>query len=447
MRIKTNRLMAVAFAGVLAAPVSALATNGYFAIGYGAGSIGMGGVGVTTPQDTLCVGGNPACLGEFPAPRFDIGAGIFVPERRSAVASGYFNGGNIVSDSNTFIIPGMGFVFPFDDHLTFGIAAIGNGGMNVTYRKNFFNVLATTTQPTQYLGVDMIQLLVPITVAYKLDDDHTVAVSVVPARARFLAQGLQEFGELGYSSDKENLTNNGHDFSNGIGTRIGWTSHFFDKNLTLGATYAGKVFMSKFEHYKGLFADKGSFDIPANYAIGIAVKPMPKLTVAADVMKILYSDVPSVANRGPSTLDGGSNYNITQLGLPGGMGFGWTDMTVYKLGLVYEGAFSSLFGDKLVLRAGYNYSKSPILEKEFLFNVLAPAVVETHYTLGFTYNLGEQSILGFGSEGAVTMAWQHARGRTQGSANIYFADQLPAVGPTEAYMKQDAVDIAYTLKF
>lgn len=447
MRIKSKRLMVAAFAGVLAAPASALATNGYFAIGYGAGSVGMGGIGVTTPQDTLCVGGNPACLGEFTTPQFDIGAGLFLPRRRSAAAGSYFTGGNVWSDSNFFLIPGMGFVFPFNDHLTFGFAAIGNGGMNVTYRKNFFNAVATSTTPTEYLGVDMIQLLVPITVAYKVNDAHTLAFSVVPARARFLAQGLQEFGVLGYSSDPENMTNNGHDYSNGMGVRGGWAGHFFDKKLTLGATYASKVFMHKFVRYKGLFANEGSFDIAANYAVGIAVKPIPKLTVALDVQKILYSDVPTVANRGPSTLDGGDDYNVTQLGKPGGMGFGWTDQTVYKLGVVYQGAFPSLFGDKLTLRAGYNYGKSPIPDKELLFNLLAPGVVEKHYTLGLTYSLGEQSILGFGSEGALTLAWQRAQRRTQGVSNIYFADQRPAVGPVEAEMIQDVIDIAYTLKF
>ena len=214
--------------------------------------------------------------------------------------------------------------------------------------------------------------------------------------------------------------------------------HYFDKRITLGATYATKVYMQKFEHYKGLFAERGSFDIPANFAFGIGVKPVENLTLALDWEKIQYSDVPAYANRGPdqtklniSATDG------TLLGSPNGAGFGWKDQIVWKMGVAYKPT------DNLTLRAGYNYGKMPIDKNQLLFSLLAPATPEKHYTLGFTYNMGEQSILGFGSEGLVTFAWVYApnveiQGPTTGTGGSGYAGMA---------MRQQSWDLAYTLKF
>jgi long-chain fatty acid transport protein len=65
------------------------------------------------------------------------------------------------------------------------------------------------------------------------------------------------------------------------------------------------------------------------------------------------------------------------------MGFGWKDQTVYKFGVQYG------VNNRLQLRAGYNYGASPIPDNMVTFNLLAPATVERHYSLGFTYKANE----------------------------------------------------------
>lgn len=447
MKLKSSYLCALALAGIFAAPATVLATNGYFAIGYGAGSIGMGGIGVTSPQDALCVGGNPACLSEFVSPQFDAGVGVFIPLRRAAIngIGGPNDNQNVWSGSNFFLVPGMGFVFPFTENLSLGFAAIGNGGMNTTYHPNFFNVSGQPYAATEYVGVDMVQLLVPITVAYKFDESNTVGFSAIPARQRFRATGVGDQAFLLKSSDTEHVSDNGFDYVNGFGARIGWTGKYLNDKVTLGATYASKIYMHKFKDYRGLFAEHGAFDIPENYAVGISVKPIKNLTVAFDYEKILYSGIASVSNLGPTKIYGTNDaFNSNSLGLDNGLGFGWGDQTVYKLGVVYQNAFPSWFGDKLTLRAGYNYGKSPVKDSQLLLALIAPGIVEHHVTFGLTYNLGAQSILGFGSEGAVSLAYQHAFSKTQSSVVSLFGGGPIAV---EAQMYQDALDIAYTLKF
>ena len=434
--------MSLAVASALAAPSVALATNGSFLIGFGAAE-GNGGAAVAFPQDAMVAGANPAGIADV-GTRLDVAATLFFPHR-CAGEVGLFDGspdanGNALcqrSGVSMLLIPGMGFTWSFDDNLTIGMAGLGAGGGNTTYdNPNFFS----RGGGTKYLGVDLVQLIVPITAAWKFNDTHTLGFSIVPGRQRFLLQGAQAF--FSYSKNPDYITNKGHDYADGMGMRIGWLGHFMDNKLMLGATYASKVFMRKFEHYKGLFAGDGSFDVPANCALGIAFKATPEVTVAFDYEKILNSEVPAIGNPGPTNIlySGAPIYDSAThpLGSADGIGFGWTDQTVYKLGVVYQ------YDDKWTFRAGLNYGKSPVPDSQILFSTLAPAIVEKHVTFGMTYNLGEQSILGFGSEGAVSFAYVKAFRKRQ-QASLLFDNTTPVTAVAE--MDIDSLTFGYTLKF
>jgi long-chain fatty acid transport protein len=73
------------------------------------------------------------------------------------------------------------------------------------------------------------------------------------------------------------------------------------------------------------------------------------------------------------------------LGTNNGWGFGWDDATVFKVGANYA------YDKNWEFRVGYNYSEVPYDDDQALFNVLAPAVVEHHATLGFTYTKDKHS--------------------------------------------------------
>lgn len=128
--------------------------------------------------------------------------------------------------------------------------------------------------------------------------------------------------------------------------------------------------MSEFDNYAGLFADQGDFDIPETWTVGAAVKITPKLTLLADYQHNALSDIPAVGNS-VSRLFAGQ-----PLGSSNGPGFGWEDVDVIKLGVIYQAT------PQLTLRAGYSDLDQPILPGETFFNILAPGVVEKHYTLG-----------------------------------------------------------------
>lgn len=380
------------------------ATNGYFLPGFGIRSQGMGGVGIAYGRDSLSIAANPANAVNT-GMRGDMGMAVFNPERHARVYNdpttptvGFFNA-DTESDSKYFLVPEMGFSMPLDDKLHVALTVVGNGGMNTNYPKNLFPGFGVPATPAdKRIGIDMMQLLVPITAAYKVNETHSFGASLVLAETRFRAYGLDTFKSFPILTDPKYLTGNGYDYSYGAGVKLGWLGEFMDGKVTLGATYASRTWMTKFDKYKSLFAEQGGFDIPENYGIGIAIKPAKNLVVAADVLRIMYNDIASVGNRGPATNPGGGLSGIPAmddpatcpdaanpycLGRDQGMGFGWKNMTVYKLGIQYG------VNKRLQVRAGYNHNKSPIPNDQVTFNTLAPATVEDHYSVGFTYKANE----------------------------------------------------------
>jgi long-chain fatty acid transport protein len=278
--------------------------------------------------------------------------------------------------------------------------------------------------------MDLSQLFIAPTVAWKVSPSNTVGLSLNLAYQRFEVKGLQNFtAPVGTpqqtSSAPNNVTNKGYDSSTGFGVRVGWIGQISD-SVSLGATYQSKTHMRKFDKYKGLFAEQGDFDIPENYGIGIAVKATPQLTFAADVERINYSDVDSVGNSINNLLQQGN-----LLGSNKGAGFAWRDVTAVKLGASYA------YSDNLTLRAGYNHSSQPIRKSETLFNMIAPGVVQDHITLGATYVLPNQ--------GELSLAYMHAF-----EEKIKGNNSIPAgFGGGEANLKmyEDSLGVAYGWRF
>lgn len=407
-----RKALALAVAAGIAFPTSALATNGYFLIGYGSKSRAMGGTGVANGQDGLAAAANPATMTDVDVNtmRVDASAEFFNPPREVTHNSALLPATNERSASNLFLIPAMGGLYKFNRKIVVGFAAVG-AGLGTRYNQSwdpatrthngqpapsgyFFNFQGNASDT---LGVSLMQMQMLPSVAYRLNKQHTLGASLAIGVQTFRAYGLQAFGATGsplnYTSDREHLSNNGNDWSYGAGVRLGWLSKFFKNQLSLGANYSSRVYMTKFEKYKGLFAEQGDFDIPENYAVGLAWRPNKQTTVAFDVQRILFSDIASVGNPGPDYRDPSSFFPTSfgcprgvsleeqpcALGKDKGMGFGWDDMTVYKLGVSYD------LDKTWTVRAGLNYGEAPVPPSQSLFSLLAPGVVEKHLTLGFSY--------------------------------------------------------------
>ena len=276
--------------------------------------------------------------------------------------------------------------------------------MGTAYGYNFFDVGPSNTNENATLGIELFQMQILPTLAYKYNDTHSFGVSPIIAMQRFSARGLGEFGNFFFSSDDTQMTDRGQDYSFGGGIKLGWQGRFLkDDALTLGATWNSKVFMEKFRKYQGLIADGGQLDIPEHYALGIAYNFNKKFMATMDVQRILYSQVPAIGNRHDTTCwTGESDLGVLicpgtppipqgedKLGGATGLGFGWKNQTVYKLGLAFKA------NSKWTYRFGLNYGKAPIPADQILFNTIAPGVVEEHITLGFSYTPDKDTEINF----------------------------------------------------
>ena len=418
--VKAVRVMAAL--AVLAGPMTAaMATNGYFSHGYGIKTKGMGGASAAMTDNAFAGANNPAAAA-WAGNRVELGVDLFSPNRsmsRTNSAGGFFDT-TVKSDKNLFVIPEIGFNRAVNDKLGVGITVYGNGGMNTDYAGGQINCgqgPANVLCGSGRLGVDLIQLIVAPTVAYKFNEQHSIGISPLLVHQRFKAEGLQAFAPG--SSSPSNLTNNGTDTSNGLGVRLGYLGKITDR-FSVGASYAPKIGMSKFSKYSGLFAEQGNFDIPANYTLGLSFQATPDVTLAFDYQRIGYSGVKSIGNS--------SAQGTAPLGAANGQGFGWSDINVVKLGVQWQAT------PKLVLRGGFNSGGNPVQSRDVTFNILAPGVTTRHYTAGATYALSGNTEL--------SMSYMHAP-----SSAVSGTSALPFGGTETIRMSQRALGIQFGWRY
>ena len=428
-RIETLLIGFVLVAG-LALPSGVLATDGYFPHGQGTRTKAMAGAGVAFPQDSISVAINPAgtaLVGE----RLDAGAGIFIPNRSYSYdgSSPFVANATQESDTDLFVIPHFGMNWSLDDSSAVGLAVYAAGGMNTDYPNP---VYANGSGRT---GVNLAQLF--ISGSYAIDMGNLqLGGAVILAYQTFSAEGLQGFDNDFYSANAGSVTNNGDDTSTGFGVRIGAIFEVSD-DFKLGASYQPMIDMEAFAKYSGLFAEGGDFDIPSTYTVGLAWEASDKLTVAADYLAINYTDVAAVSNDGEKVIQAGTaatGFNPlpaadNRLGAANGMGFGWQDIAVIKIGVAWQ------MNTDWILRGGVSQGDNPIPSDATFFNILAPGVIEQHITAGFTVGLSQDSEL--------SLSFMHALENSQ-------TGTLPDAifgGTNTITMDQNELELSYGKKF
>ncbi len=420
-RFRLRPLLALTLAAL---PWAAQATNGYFAHGYGVKAQAVAGVGIALPQDSLTIATNPAGLAAVGS-RLDAGINYFAPSRSADISgndlSGFgsttLNGHHDGNGKKHFLIPELGYSRQINDQITVGLAIYGNGGMNTQYDKNPFAPLGAQGPA----GVNLEQLFISPAVSYKVAPGQVLGAAINVAHQRFAATGISPFGQASIASGS--LSDRGTDTTNGVGVRLGWIGQFAP-GLSVGATWASKI-DGRFEKYKGLFADGGEFDIPANYGVGIAYQPNSAWELAADYQVIEYSGVAAVSNP-LSRLASGK-----LLGSNDGPGFGWDDVSVYKFGVIHH------LNPNVTLRAGYSHATQAVPRNQTFFNILAPGVVQDHVTVGGTWKAdahGEWSAF-YGRAFKKTVQGDNAIPSNFGGGNANIS------------LKEDLVGVSYGWKF
>ncbi len=373
-------------------PTASFGADGYFLTGFGPRQRALGGAGVADSRDAMAMSINPAGIVGLER-MFQVGLAASLPERGYSTIGQpvVLAPGDVRSGRPLFPVPNSAYVQPIDAESAWGVATYGNGGLNTSYDFGHFKPPIKagpggmiTVAPTLggvlgggWAGLDLQQSFVSATYARKFGP-ITVGFSPTLAIQMLNIQGLKILSP--YSSNMYNFSDMAYDWSVGGGFRVGFEWRATNE-LRFGLAGATPMFMSRFDKYRGLIADQGSFDIPANVIAGVAYDVLPNLTLMADWRHIFYS----------ATTLGYQSFPIWygSFGSFGGSGFDWRDTDSASLGAEWRAM------PNVTLRAGYHYSTIPVRERAATLAALAPAVAAHSVTGGFGYQLTKNSSIDF----------------------------------------------------
>lgn len=341
---------AVAGVTALAATLPAHATNGPMPHGYGIKAQGMGGASIALPQDALAAANNPAGVA-LVGNRLDLGLAVVMPKPASSFGGTDFDGDGV----KAIPVPEFGYSQALDEHQSVGVSVYGNG--------------VSTQYDTSIIGppggkndsAKLMQVIISPTYALRIAPGHAVGISLDLAYQRFQVNGVPD--GLGRDSP-------GTETSMGTGFKLGWTGQVSEQ-LTLGAVYVARMRMGKLKAYRNLLANSGEFDVPERYGVGIAWRPTRDIVVAADLMRVNWGDIDSLANA----------LTASQAG------FGWRSQTISRIGASWQAT------PLLTLRTGVSHGTQIVSRENTTLDYLAPVTPQNHVTVGTTLNLAGGSEL------------------------------------------------------
>lgn len=352
----------ILFAGLLAVPSLGLASNGIQTISSGPASIALGGAGVAKPLDSNAIRINPAGLGAV-ANQADLSFNVAFTRAKmgsSLAPAGNPNAVSVNGVEPAALLPqGSLASHVFSDKFTFGIGAIPTAGFRVDFPQSRLNPAVTGNtydRSGEYVNIKAIpaasyQLMDNLSIGMGLD----INIAMFHTDSATLALGAPETMGLNHT-----------DQSLGIGGRIGIIYAPVDM-LQIGAMYVTEQFFNTFDFYTDL-APIG-VNLPQEVQFGLALMPFKGATLLTDFKWLNWAGAGFL---GSSLASGGAQ---------------WQDQYVFAGGFQYD--FDPAMGFPLVLRAGYNYGRSPITPTTAFRNLLIPAVIQHHVTAGLGMDLSE----------------------------------------------------------
>jgi len=366
----------LALATGLAIASSAQATNGMNMISFGGQEAGMAGASLGVSDNPVAMNNNPAGLTQIKGHEVTFGLSSLMPK----LTHEDMFAGSVGGEDNFFLLPMAAYSQRVGNSPWYvGLGLFGQGGMGAEFKnlatafgtvdETFTNVAyAKVTPSVAYRFNDKLSLGLALNLGYSTMEMKFFPNTVVPGQ--FYGMNLQDVYSFGY------------------GAKAG-LQYKVNEMVTLGLVYTSKSQLN-FKHGTMTFAGAGSYDAevegfnwPQSVGAGIGFRPTKKLLLALDVTWVNWSeamDVVKIKTTAPGPLG--------EVVFP----MEWDDQIVYALGAAYQ------LTDQWTLRAGYNYAKNPVPEKNL--SPLFPAIVEHHLTLGVGYK--------FNDSWSVDAGWEHA---------------------------------------
>jgi long-chain fatty acid transport protein len=325
----------IALSAIIA--TEAVASTGTIMSGYGIKNITMGGVGTALPLDSIAAANNPAGMAKV-GTRVDLGVRVF----RGTAHNTFLSEDNENSLNMTTAFPEMGFNYQIDDRTTFGLSMYGSGMLS-DYDKPLLPIPGLDD-----FFANATQITLAPTLTRKFGDSVYIGISPTLNYSVFQAKGVPGI------DDKK-------DTAHGLGVRLGllWD---LTPQFSIGSMYTPRTKMSEFDHYKDNLLEpaRGRYDLAEQFSIGFAYKPTDRLTVAADYLRIFWSDVDFLSKKNNG---------------------GYKNQNVWRAGVSYD------VTRDLTLRGGFSYADN-IIDSEFLnANFNGPAISNKSFGLGASYKL------------------------------------------------------------
>jgi long-chain fatty acid transport protein len=385
---KTIKLALVAALALGA--TSAFATNGSVMIGTGAKALGMAGTGIGMSHGAESALVNPALITSVENSEVSFGGTFFMPDVSydNGMGAGYED-----SAADLSVVPMVATTTKVNDNLYIGAGMWGTAGMGVDYRDSAASFMMVT-------NLQLMQFGVPV--AYKIAG---FSVAITP---------LLQYGALDI-----NFNPGAGNVGSGVAQdlQFGYNLGFAYEvaGFTVGGVYKSQIDMDYKEQIPTAGAafglDLGSeLSTPAEIGLGISYS-FSGNTVALDYKMIKWSDAKGYED------------------------FKWDDQNVVSIGYEYE-------AKTWAARVGYNYAASPISDQGIAntaintLNILGfPGVIESHYALGGTYNVTEQT--------SFDLAYVYSPETTE----TYTASNYPYAGTRDTSVKHSQSSLSLAVNF
>jgi long-chain fatty acid transport protein len=338
---------------------SALAINGAQPGGYGVNNAAMGGASIALPLDAVAAANNPAGLGAL-APSATLGLQVF----RGRSSANYVMPGNALHNTQTALAPEGGFLWRQDETWAFGLSVAGSG-VGSNYKQAALPVPGAEQAKTRLQVLEMVPAA-----AWTPRPGLTLGLGLNLAVERFDTQGAIVPAPV--QGGLLPVPGHGAQTASGVGLRAGllWQA---TPDWRLGLSLKSRTRMGRLSGYDQdlLSYSHGRLDVPAQFGLGAAWQAHPRVTLAADALRILWGDIQAMKD--PA-------------------GFGWHNQTVLRLGAAWQ------LDDRWTLRAGASRNSGQIDSSRTVQNLLVPSIHRRAVTLGASWQAGPRDEVNLGVE-------------------------------------------------
>jgi long-chain fatty acid transport protein len=477
-----TRTIKLAVAAAMAlGTTSAFATNGDNLIGLGAKARGMGGAGIGMAHGAESGLTNPALID---SDEVSFGGTIFmpnvsfqnkgvVPDPTNPQAAMPIGSKSIDSASDLSVIPEVALSVKVNDNFTWGLGMYGVAGMGVDYRDDVAvysngmgqypgpdgaqNAYAGTMSGSNQMLTNLQLMRFAVPLAYHMSGFSFAVSPILQYGSLSIAYNNGSYFNAPQMNPNDGsvafapvnvMTGNGVSQDFGFGYNVGLT--YEAEGLTVGAVYTSAIDM---EYKNQISSASKNFGMKQGAGLSDHLEQPAEIGIGASY------------NYEGNTL--AIDYkNIQWSSAKGYKDFKWDDQSIIAIG--YEYAASGW-----ALRAGYNYASNPIKEQTAAnmmtdydgavinyFNAAGfPAIVESHFTLGGSYDVSKTIGIDFTYTYAPETSVSYdttALTQAQVYAQTYAATQDPSMAQgaagassSEAKVKhsQQGITVAMTIKF